>query len=136
MDILPIGPLARKWLVFLLALLCQGPLLAAPAPRWTPLSATDFKHTPTPITAAIAQDRSGFLWYGTQSGLLRWDGHAFRRYTADSSKTRAIPDNFILSVHVDGGGTCTTQVLVRQIQQVLVVRVAVDGIHESVLDAK
>ncbi len=103
-------PLVRKLRAFLLILLCHGSLLAtavAPAPRWASMSSTVFKHTQSPIAAAIAiaQDRSGFLWFATQSGLFRWDGQAFRRYTADSGKPRALPDDYILSVHVDAGGT-------------------------------
>lgn len=70
------------------------------------MGATIFKHTPTPImSGGAAQDHSGFLWIGTQSGLLRWDGYTYRHYTADSSRPRAIPDNFIRRVHVDRRGT-------------------------------
>src|SRR4051812_42609788 len=90
------------------ALLCAlaAPVLAAPA-RWTAMGATVFKTIPTPIMSAGAstQDRQGFVWFGTQNGLIRWDGYTQRRYTADSSNPRAIPDNFIRAVFVDAGGT-------------------------------
>lgn len=33
---------------------------------------------PAHLTSAIAQDRQGFLWFGTQRGLVRWDGYEFR----------------------------------------------------------
>ena len=76
------------------------------APRWTALGATAFNHTPSPLMGGrvIAQDHSGFLWLGTQTGLVRWDGYATRRYTADSGKERALPDSFIRAVYVDRRG--------------------------------
>lgn len=35
---------------------------------------------PAEMCTALAQDRDGFLWIGTQSGLVRFDGQHFRRY--------------------------------------------------------
>ncbi len=35
---------------------------------------------PAELCTALAQDRDGFLWIGTQSGLVRFDGQHFRRY--------------------------------------------------------
>lgn len=36
-----------------------------------------------PPVWALAQDRAGFLWIGTQGGLYRYDGIEFRRWSAD-----------------------------------------------------
>ena len=33
---------------------------------------------------AIAQDKSGFMWFGTKNGLNRFDGHFFKKYYADT----------------------------------------------------
>ena len=76
------------------------------APNWTPVSAIAFRHTVGPVWggSAITQDRSGFLWLGTQTGLLRWDGYSLRRYTANSSQKRALPDSYVRVVHVDRAG--------------------------------
>ena len=52
----------------------------------------------------MTQDRNGFMWMGTQSGLIRWDGYTSRLYTADSKRARALPDNFVRAVHIDGRG--------------------------------
>ncbi len=82
-----------------------SPALAEPAPRWSAMGATVFRHKATPLTNAMAQDRRGFVWMGTQSGLIRWDGYTLRSYTADSKRPRALPDNFVRAVHVDSGGT-------------------------------
>ncbi len=34
---------------------------------------------------AILEDRHGFLWFGTQDGLCRYDGHAFTTYRNDGT---------------------------------------------------
>lgn len=53
---------------------------------------------------ALAQDASGFIWLGTQSGLLRWDGYKLRSYVSDVSVPGSLPDSFILSLHTDEAG--------------------------------
>jgi diguanylate cyclase (GGDEF)-like protein len=35
---------------------------------------------PADMCTALVQDRDGFVWMGTQSGLVRFDGQHFRRY--------------------------------------------------------
>ena len=42
---------------------------------------------------AIAQDRQGYLWVGTQAGLARFDGHRFTPYTPRS--TEGLPGGWI-----------------------------------------
>jgi diguanylate cyclase (GGDEF)-like protein len=37
--------------------------------------------TPAHLVSALAQDRDGFLWIGTQGGLVRYDGYTFRTYS-------------------------------------------------------
>jgi len=100
--------LKRQVQTLVLCLSMLGPLpsaLADPAPaRWTAMAATVFKHLPAPLTNSMAQDRRGFIWLGTQSGLIRWDGYTSRLYTADSKRPRALPDNFVRAVHVDSRG--------------------------------
>ncbi len=44
---------------------------------------------------AIAQDPSGFLWFGTQDGLNRFDGYEFRNFYRDSTPMYALSDNHI-----------------------------------------
>ena len=55
------------------------------------------------ITAmAIAQDRTGYIWIGTQNGLARFDGVRFTTYTPDSEP--ALPGIYIRALLVDRGG--------------------------------
>src|ERR1043165_8343834 len=43
--------------------------------------------SPAPLTSALAQDRDGFLWIGTQGGLVRYDGYRFRTLTSGYVRT-------------------------------------------------
>lgn len=45
---------------------------------------------------AITQDHQGFLWFGTDEGLNRFDGHEFKIFTHSGSDSTTISDN---SVH-------------------------------------
>jgi diguanylate cyclase (GGDEF)-like protein len=98
-------PIKRQVQCILLCLATFGSLPAAvaepEAPRWARLAATVFKHIPAATTTSMAQDRRGFMWMGTQSGLLRWDGYRARNYTADNKRPGSLPDNFVTAVHVD-----------------------------------
>lgn len=47
---------------------------------------------------AIAQDSVGYLWFGTQDGLSRFDGYHFKIFRSDASIPHAISDNFITAL--------------------------------------
>ncbi len=53
---------------------------------------------------AIAQDSSGFLWIGTQDGLNRFDGHAFRVYRHDRSDPHSLAQNHVWAIVPDHDG--------------------------------
>jgi len=50
------------------------------------------------------QDRRGFLWFGTEDGLNRYDGYSFRIFRPDVNDPGAISSNFILSLAEDPRG--------------------------------
>ncbi|QOY96263.1 GAF domain-containing protein [Massilia sp. UMI-21] len=52
----------------------------------------------------ILQDRRGFMWFGTQAGLNRFDGYRFTVYRNDPAKADSIPDNYVLASYEDGQG--------------------------------
>jgi signal transduction histidine kinase/ligand-binding sensor domain-containing protein/DNA-binding response OmpR family regulator len=54
---------------------------------------------------AIAQDRDGFLWFGTVSGLNRWDGHQFESYASVAEQPTSLGASLILALHADRAGT-------------------------------
>lgn len=59
---------------------------------------------PHSVVNAIAQDREGFIWVGTQGGLARWDGYQFRIYRPVPNNERSVPDTYILTLHIDKNG--------------------------------
>ena len=78
--------------------------------RWAVIADTIFQHItaenglPHPATTAVIEDGDGFLWIGTENGLVRWDGYRVRVYRPERGKSDALPDNYVQSLHVDGKG--------------------------------
>src|ERR1041384_6232593 len=53
---------------------------------------------------AITQDRSGFIWFGTQEGLVRYDGTTMRVYRPVDKDPASISDGFVTALALDGSG--------------------------------
>src|SRR5713101_4757946 len=53
---------------------------------------------------AIAQDRLGFLWFGTADGLIKYDGYTFTRYNKNSADSNTISENEIFRLLVTRDG--------------------------------
>ncbi len=53
---------------------------------------------------AILKDRYGFLWFGTEDGLNRFDGSSFTVYRQKPGDAASLQANEILSLHEDNGG--------------------------------
>src|SRR5687767_6596361 len=62
---------------------------------------------------AIVQDSEGFMWFGTEDGLNRFDGYEFRQLRHDRADPLTLPNGWISSlvasddglwVSTDGGG--------------------------------
>ena len=90
------------------ALLLLGPVLAAALDpsraltqyrldAWTPRNGL-------PVTSVLCllQDRAGYLWIGTQNGLSRFDGVAFRTFQIED--TPALASNYISALFEDRRG--------------------------------
>ncbi|MCB9333864.1 MAG: response regulator [Lewinellaceae bacterium] len=52
----------------------------------------------------IIQDRVGFLWFGSRSGLIRYDGAQYVTYQSDPNDTTTIGHNYINWIHQDSRG--------------------------------
>ncbi|MEN9866660.1 MAG: hypothetical protein RL748_2250, partial [Pseudomonadota bacterium] len=79
-------------------------------PGWWHLADPHFSRLPTenalPSNAitALAEDRYGFIWIGTQNGLARWDGYRLRNYQHDPANPHSLPSSFIQVLHLDAQG--------------------------------
>ncbi len=52
----------------------------------------------------IFQDSKGFLWFGTEGGLNRFDGYNFKTYFHNSEDTASISNDFVRSICEDDYG--------------------------------
>ena len=53
---------------------------------------------------SILQDKYGFIWFGTDAGLDRYDGYSFREYKNDFRDKNSISNSCILSIFEDSRG--------------------------------
>lgn len=56
------------------------------------------------VVQAIAQDHRGFLWFGTQDGLNRYDGYQFKIYKRIEGAANGLSGSWINALLVDPGG--------------------------------
>lgn len=52
----------------------------------------------------IVEDDAGFLWFGTQDGLRRYDGYRTRQFRHDPQNPNSLSSNFILGLCKDRSG--------------------------------
>ena len=55
------------------------------------------------VNAAL-QDSEGFMWFGTQDGLNRYDGYQFKVYRHDRNDPNSLANNWISALHEDRAG--------------------------------
>jgi ligand-binding sensor domain-containing protein/signal transduction histidine kinase len=53
---------------------------------------------------SILQDRQGFMWFGTQAGLNRYDGYRITVYRNDPNDPGSLPDNYVAASYEDAEG--------------------------------
>ncbi|RYE79493.1 MAG: histidine kinase, partial [Oxalobacteraceae bacterium] len=70
----------------------------------------DFQHVgleeglPQESVLTIVQDHTGFIWFGTQAGLARFDGYRHRVFRSDPADPASLPDNYVHASYEDGAG--------------------------------
>lgn len=52
----------------------------------------------------IYKDSRGFMWFGTASGLNRYDGYEFKIYRNQNNDAKSLPDNYIENIQEDVSG--------------------------------
>ncbi|HCL00173.1 MAG TPA: hypothetical protein DHW42_08750, partial [Candidatus Marinimicrobia bacterium] len=50
---------------------------------------------------AIAQDSTGFMWFGTNNGLYKYDGYIFKRYTHSDQDSTTLLSNIVGKLVID-----------------------------------
>jgi ligand-binding sensor domain-containing protein/serine phosphatase RsbU (regulator of sigma subunit) len=71
-----------------------------------PLRAQDYKFShisveqglSQTVVNCIMQDQQGFMWFGTQEGLNRYDGYNFKIYKRDPQDSNSLANNFIYTI--------------------------------------
>ncbi|MCI0691977.1 histidine kinase, partial [candidate division KSB1 bacterium] len=53
----------------------------------------------------ILQDRKGFMWFGTQDGLNKFDGYDFKVYKHDPQDPNSLSNNVVRTIYEDRAGT-------------------------------
>lgn len=53
---------------------------------------------------AVVQDHLGFMWFGTDSGLSRYDGYHFLTFQHDPENPNSLSHNFVHDLYVGGDG--------------------------------
>jgi signal transduction histidine kinase/ligand-binding sensor domain-containing protein/CheY-like chemotaxis protein/HPt (histidine-containing phosphotransfer) domain-containing protein len=56
---------------------------------------------PQATVMTTLQDSQGFVWLGTEDGLVRFDGHELHRYARSRTEPESLPGNFVWQVIED-----------------------------------
>ncbi|MDB5013812.1 MAG: hypothetical protein JWQ25_2014, partial [Daejeonella sp.] len=70
----------------------------------TPVKFTHLKNTDglsQSTVNSIIKDKIGFMWFGTEDGLNRYDGYKFKVYRNNPNDPTSIKSNFIQSIYED-----------------------------------
>ncbi|QBG36561.1 ligand-binding sensor domain-containing diguanylate cyclase [Litorilituus sediminis] len=54
---------------------------------------------PHGVVTALLQDKQGFIWIGTQQGLVRYDGYRYRLYKYQSQTSNSIGGDYIRAIY-------------------------------------
>ena len=57
------------------------------------------------VVITILQDSQGFLWFGTQDGLNRYDGYEFKIYKNDHDDIQSLSNDWVTTIVEDSDGT-------------------------------
>ena len=97
------------WLILPILVLLAG--LYAPTPVTAQTGAPRFTHLTSEqglsnnIVRSILQDHQGFMWFGTQDGLNKYDGYTFTVYRHRRSDPDSLSNSAITALFQDRAGT-------------------------------
>jgi len=96
-------PLAAIFIVIAALALLPSDSFAAEdygTPLLSSLGAAD--GLPNSSVSSIAQDDRGFLWFGTQGGLIRYDGGDFKLFCHEPFDASSLPHDIVQTLFLDG----------------------------------
>ena len=64
----------------------------------------DEQDIPDNVVTRLLQDSQGFIWVGTPSGLIRYDGYRFKRYPHIADQQNSLGGNFIVDMTITPDG--------------------------------
>ena len=103
----PPGAMRSARLCALLLLACAVSVLGAAPPGIGQVSFQRIAipdEVPAHLVSALAQDRDGFLWIGTQGGLVRYDGYQFRVYKSSPGDPRTLSGSYVRTLFAAADG--------------------------------
>jgi signal transduction histidine kinase/ligand-binding sensor domain-containing protein/CheY-like chemotaxis protein len=95
---------ARRRLLPLIALsvfLADSVAVAADAPPLILEHLSTAEGLPQATVMTTLQDSQGFVWLGTEDGLVRYDGHDLYRYAYSRTESGSLPGNFVWKIVED-----------------------------------
>jgi signal transduction histidine kinase/ligand-binding sensor domain-containing protein/CheY-like chemotaxis protein/HPt (histidine-containing phosphotransfer) domain-containing protein len=91
----------RHRLILLLSPLFASIAFATDAPPLILAHLTAADGLPQATVMTTLQDSQGFVWLGTEDGLVRYDGHEMYRYARSRADKASLPGNFIWDIKED-----------------------------------
>lgn len=86
------------FLLFLLVVLLSSPAQALPPAEFDTITFADGLVSSS--VSSITQDDAGFLWFGTQAGVQRYDGYGMQLYTAEPFKPDSLSNQLVQTMYL------------------------------------
>lgn len=93
-------PFSRNFLFLIFAGICAGILPVEGQSSFTYRNYTESNGLPSSEIYRVYQDRSGFIWFGTDNGVARFDGKEFLTFR----KSELLPDQVVFGFYEDVTG--------------------------------
>ena len=56
------------------------------------------------VVFSILQDSKGFMWFGSENGLIRYDGYKFKVFKHNPDDEKSLSSNIVISIYEDRSG--------------------------------
>lgn len=93
----------KIWITFLLVIALSGVAAASNADIYFRHISLEQGLSQTYVFC-IFEDSKGFMWFGTQDGLNKYDGYDFKIYRPEPGNLNSISHNQVFSIHEDKDG--------------------------------